>query len=244
MKKIPVPWLVALLLVVTTLATSVIAVGTRIDLRNARQGAEPLEAAVDTAKAARIRAEERLDSLKLAHDSASIAAAVEVAKADTARRRAAAGHASASRIARELAQGNVAIIEQLDIMDSNAARLTVSYDSLRVEYSRLDFRYDSLEVFADSALATSKTETLTQEKRGDYWEGVAVDALSRRDFDLFAWIPKGPVRKIAKGLACGGMGLGVALLADAAGGEDSSGTVAKVGGVGAAGTCVVATIVF
>ena len=247
MKRIPVPWPILTLLVLVVLATAAIAVGTRLDLRKARQGAKSFEAQVDSTKAAREAAEARLDSLKDAHAIAAAEAITIIATADTARRETEARRRRASARARELAQGNTEIIEQLDILDSNYDRLAIAFDSVRVQYRLLDFRYDALEETSDTTIAAAKRETLAEKKRADYWEETAIDALSKRDFDLFAWIPTGPLRTAVKGLACGGLGLGVGLLANAS--EDrppnsGSNTAAIVGGVGAAGSCVVATIAF
>jgi hypothetical protein len=219
----------------------------RIDLKEARDNAKPFETALDSARVAREAAEARTDSILLAHKIDQDRADSALAVADSGRIQAERDRGRLANQARELAKNQPALVALIDSLEATGDRTDQSYDSLRVEYTKLEQKYDeALVTFED------ETETLRGERdaalaKSDYWEDTAIEALSRRDFDLFAFIPKGPLRAVAKGVACGAVGAGVGLLANAADSrppDSGTNTAAVVGGVGAGGACVLATVAF
>jgi hypothetical protein len=122
------------------------------------RGNEQIAAALDSATAAREAAEARTDSLAAAHDSAQVAADSVIEKTDSVRVASERGHRAAARRARELAEGNVALIAEIDRMEAENALLGDSYDSLRAEYRALDQRFVDARLQHEAEVLTWATE--------------------------------------------------------------------------------------
>lgn len=245
--KITLPWWVVLIAALVLAASVAIAVGNRQALKEAREGALPTQTALDSATAQRIRSQASLDSMKTVHAEEAAEAIVIVAEADTARRQSDRSRSRAARRARELAAGNEELLAQIDTLDASYDRLAIGYDSLRSEHRKLNQRYTDSGLWYEKNLADAHAETARMGDNRDYWRTTAEDALTSGDFDLFAWIPEGLPRDIAKGVGCVAVGTGVGLLANASDSrppEAGANTAAVIGGVGAAGACVLATVAF
>jgi hypothetical protein len=198
-------------------------------------GNEEIAARLKVATVARERAEWVSDSLIAAHDTAQAKADTAISVADSGRVASERGHRAAARRAREMAEGNVALIAEIDRMEDANALLADSYDSLRSEYRQLEQRFMDARLGYEAEVLTWRAERGELVTDRDYWKKEAIGLAT--EWSLVGWLPRG-WRTTGRVAICAIGGGLIAWGASATAEDVPSGAVA-VAGLGSAGLCSV-----